>query len=329
MDRNSSIVQQVVTIYAHNASLHNLEMKVKFAVEQGHDGGGLRRELVGCFWDELASKHMEGSREKVPIVGPQGVDYYQVGRFVSHAYILTGFFPVYLSRVFSKALTCGIESVTDDDLLSSFYNFVEPFEGDALRQCATGCDNSMFQHVVIPLLSRFQYNSIPNPQDVQALLPKIAKFALLIKPHFALSEIRRGMQDAHPSFWGMCNNPTLIVSLYDLLQPTTERVLAMVSEPQFNTMSKQTVFDYLRRFIQSLSTDDLGKFLRFTTGFSVCGPGSIKLVFNSVQGFQRRPTADTCTPSLSLSVTYSSYNDFSAEFHSLLGSSHLWFFDSI
>lgn len=55
-------------------------MKVKFVAEQGHDGGGLRRELVGSFWDELSCKHMEGSKEKVPILGPaRGIDYYHVG----------------------------------------------------------------------------------------------------------------------------------------------------------------------------------------------------------------------------------------------------------
>ena len=123
IDRSSSIVQYALTAYALNSPLYNLEMKVRFVAEQGHDGGGLQRELVGCFWDELACKHMESSREKVPILRPaQGIDYYHVGRFISHTYVLTGYFPICLTHVLSKALTCGIDSATDDDLLSSFYN---------------------------------------------------------------------------------------------------------------------------------------------------------------------------------------------------------------
>ena len=83
VDRGGSISQQLVVTYAQNASLHNLEMKIKFSVQQDQDEGGLRRELVCCFWDELAYKHMEGSTEKVPILGPgQGIEYYHVGRFV-------------------------------------------------------------------------------------------------------------------------------------------------------------------------------------------------------------------------------------------------------
>ena len=42
VDRSCSIVDQVLSAYAQNASLHNLEMKVKFTGEQGHDGGELR-----------------------------------------------------------------------------------------------------------------------------------------------------------------------------------------------------------------------------------------------------------------------------------------------
>ena len=223
-----------------------------------------------------------------------------------------------------------INSIADDDLVSSFYNFVDTFEADALRNCAAGCNStSSFQQVVIPLLSRLQYNSIPEPVDVAALLPKVAKFALLVKPHFALSEICRGMNEAHPSFWGRCSNPTLMCSIYEMLVPTSERVLAMVSEPEFQTSGQQRVFDYLRRFIQSLSTDELGKFLRFTTGYSICGPIRLIISFNTVQGFQRRPTANTCTPSLCFSVAYLSYSDFHTEFLALLNSSHLWHFDSI
>ena len=259
------------------------------------------------------------SREKVPILGPgQGIDYYQVGRFISHSYILTGYFPICLSRVFTEALTCGESTITDDELLSSFYNFVDSFEADTLQRCVSaGCDEGTFQQVVIPLLSRYHYNSISIQSEVKGIMLNLARFALLEKPYYALSEIRRGMHEAHPSFWVRCNKPSLVTSLYDILTPTTERVLAMVEEPDFHTMSQERVFNYLRRFIRSLSSDDLGKFLRFTTGYSVCGPVHLSVEFNSVQGFERRPTVNTCTPSLTLSVVYFSYNDFNVEFRSL------------
>ena len=60
IQREASIVQQVLQAYINNPTLHDLEMKVKFVVERGQDGGGLRRELVGCFWDEFSQKFIIG-----------------------------------------------------------------------------------------------------------------------------------------------------------------------------------------------------------------------------------------------------------------------------
>ena len=96
INRNSSIVQQILTAYACN-SLHSLEMKVKFVSELGHDGGGLWRELVGCFWDEFACKHMEGSVEKSPIVGlAHEIITILVDLSHTHIFLLATFLSVFL-----------------------------------------------------------------------------------------------------------------------------------------------------------------------------------------------------------------------------------------
>ena len=217
--------------------------------------------------------------------------------------------------------------MTDEDLLASFYNFVDPFEADTLRECMSG--SRINDSTVVPLLSRFNCNKIPTSNNVKSIIPEVARFALLVRPFFALSEIRRGMVDAHPSFWQKCKNPNLTQSLFELLIPTPEKVLSMIPEPECTTMGQQTVFDYLRRYIRSLSSEELGKLLRFITGYSVCGPIAIGIQFNNVQGFERRPTANTCSPSLTLPVAYSSYCDFVCEFNRILMNSHLWFFDSV
>ena len=105
IEQGWSVVNQVLTAYAANPTLHNMEMKVKFVSERGYNCG-LRRELVGCFWESVWREAMR----KVPVLTPlQNVNYSQVGRFVSHSYyyMLTGFFPICFSRVFAKVLTCG------------------------------------------------------------------------------------------------------------------------------------------------------------------------------------------------------------------------------
>ena len=69
------------------------------------------------WWGAFGRSLLEsGSSEKsTPL---QNVNYYQ---FVSHSYTLTGFFPIFFSCVFVKALTCGEECITDDELATSFF----------------------------------------------------------------------------------------------------------------------------------------------------------------------------------------------------------------
>ena len=64
-----------------------------------------------------------------------------------------------------------------------------------------------------------------------------------------------------------------------LYRQLTGQVLGMTCEPDFDTIGQQTVFDYLHRFIQSLSTDALGKLLRFVTGYSV---GHLRLALHLI-----------------------------------------------
>ena len=90
---------------------------------------------MGCFWEEFAGKCMEGSSEKVPVFTPlRNVNCFQVGRFVSHSYMLTGFFPICFSCMFAMTLTCGEECVTDNELVTSFFNFIDSFEAQPQQQ---------------------------------------------------------------------------------------------------------------------------------------------------------------------------------------------------
>ena len=129
-----------------------------------------------------------------------------------------------------------------------------------VRQCTPGSISSevdcRFQNTLIPLLSRFNCSSVPQPCYVKSVIPTVATFALLVKPFFALREISCGMNTTHPEFWVKCKNPNLTNSMYELLFPTNDRVLEMISEPSFHTMGQEMVFDFLWWFIPSLSCNE-------------------------------------------------------------------------
>ncbi len=94
--------------------------------------------------------------------------------------------------------------------------------------------------------------------------------------------------------------------------------------------SSKPLTTYLRRFINQLSTENLGKFLQFVTGTPQCALQHVKIVFNSTgESFARRPVASTCSMSLNLPTSYNSFSIFSAEFQSILDNMQMWAFDAI
>lgn len=321
------VFQAVLDAYVLDADLHQMEIKVSFKGERGYDTGGLKRELIDCFWDEFALK-MDGRSHKVPRVNPSnGHDFLNIGRFISHSYIATGFFPLTLSPLCTKVILCGEDSVTNEELIAGFHGFVDDFESQALHDVRTNPD--AMQNVIVPMLSRFQVYAVPTVETLPTLVLNAARFVFVHRSYYALIQIRKGLMAAHPKFWSRCTKPELVNRLYGVLAPTTTLVWGMIEEPSFRTPSQEQVFDHLRRFIHSLSVEMLKKFLRFVTGMSVCSHKPIKIAFNSEEGFKQRPIGHTCGTTLELPVTYEGFEPFCEAFTNILKNSQWWFFDSI
>ena len=62
---------------------------------------------------------LEKKTEKVPVVRPSTASrFFQLGRILSHGYMLTGYFPVCLSRPFEVvALVCGPYTAIPDEAM--------------------------------------------------------------------------------------------------------------------------------------------------------------------------------------------------------------------
>ena len=325
----SNVVSCIIDAYASDQNLHWKEIKVHFNDERGIDMGGLRREVVNCFWDEF-ERVMDGSSAKVPPVIPSYLpQFYHIGRFVSHAYILTGYFPVNLSVVCAKILINGVDvPLSDGEIVSSFYDYIDDFERSALEKTGESLTSDLIARVITPMLSRFYVSAVATRENLSKLVTQAARYALIAKPFYALSEMRRGMLSSHPTLWNRCTGNTLLVdAMYEMLHPTTTRVWEMIAEPDFKNQSEEAVYDFLRRFVYSLVPQVLVRFLSFITGFSVCSNKKIKVLFNSMEGFERRPRANTCTMTLHLPISYESYTTSSDEFTSVINNRNMWFFD--
>ena len=77
---------------------------------------------------------------------------------------------------------------------------------------------------------------------------------------------------------------------------------------------ERRVCSYLTTMIGNIQVSE---FLRFVTGASVCIVPKIKVDFNALSGFDRRPIAHTCDCVLELPTSYTSYEDFRGEFKAI------------
>lgn len=105
-------------------------------------------------------------------------------------------------------------------------------------------------------------------------------------------------------------------------------MLKILSKPDIINKAEGRILSYLT-FIGNMKCDELRSFLRFVTGSSVMVSEDIKISFNAISGFARRPISHTCDFGLELSIDYSTYPEFEQEFSMVLCSEYAWIMDSV
>ena len=103
-----------------------------------------RSNVVSCIIDAYAS---DQNLHYLP-------QFYHIGRFVSHAYILTGYFPINLSLVCAKILINGVDvPLSDGEIVSSFYDYIDDFERSALEKTGESLTSDLIARVITPMFT--------------------------------------------------------------------------------------------------------------------------------------------------------------------------------
>ena len=132
------------------------------------------------------------------------------------------------------------------------------------------------------------------------LITDIAKYFFVRKPAAAITEIRSGKPQCYSQFWNRISVGEFY-AIYTALQCSPSKVLDM-------------------------QCDEARDFLRFVTGSSC---NVIAVTFCASDGLARRPIGHTCTCTLELSTSYSSFLEFVSEFRSVLCNELAWKMDAI
>lgn len=105
--------------------------------------------------------------------------------------------------------------------------------------------------------------------------------------------------------------------LYSSILPTNVKVISLLKATPLTAAEGETLA-HLKRFIRGLDESKLATFLRFTTASDVLVTDTLTISFTNNEGFQRRPVAHTCSYTLELPSTYSSFCEFREEFMAVL-----------
>lgn len=99
-----------------------------------------------------------------------------------------------------------------------------------------------------------------------------------------------------------------IAELVDLLNRAIQTkkkaidLLEVIPQPQNN--AQRDAISYFKRYLRGLDNERLKKVLRFLKGANTICVDKIKVTFTRLDGFERRPIAHTCAPSLKLPSPY-------------------------
>ena len=309
-------------------------MRISFKGELAIDTGGVFREMISVFWEVAYAKCCDGDNLLIPLIHP-GSDasiFNTLGKVLSHGYLQCGFLPLRIAFPTLAAMLLGTSvRIPNSFLVSSFIESLNSYEQSIVK---VGLESKKvfppgIHTKLVAIISRFGGRELPNPSNLKEILVQLAKYQFLIKPLPATMAINSGIPDTEQPFW---QSKTLadIYILYISMSATSEKVIAIVEEPESMNSIEQRIFTYLIQMIGNMKPEEVVTFLRFVSGSSVCLDKKITVSFNDLSGLSRRPIAHTCDCMLELPLSYISYRDFTTEFRSVLSDTQFtWYMNAI
>ena len=311
-----NLYSEVLDLYRAGRIVEECPMFIKFKDEAAIDAGGVQRDMLSGFWEEAYKKLFEGSSILTPMIHPQ-IDltvFPILGRILSHGYLAAGFLPVRIALPTLLAILLGPPvEIGNDVLTDALLDFITFDERKLIKEALTLKNVTSFSpkmtQDLLGILTNFGCCLPPEPGTLATMIEQVAKYEFVTKPAAGIGLINAGIPKKHQDFWSRLSAKG-IKKLYDNLTISSQRVLSLLSFPNFCTAQEERVGGYLRTLVGRVSPEELRRLMRFITGSSVCSEKSIRVAFNGLTGLARRPIAHTCDSTLELPIAYNNYSDF-------------------
>ena len=330
--RRSNLYDDVLTLFNDERLTTQWPIHVTFCNERAIDFGGVGRDMISGFWEEVYEKLFDGCQLLTPVCHAQSDTTILplIGRIISYGYLCYGILPIRIAFPTLASILLGPNIVVPDEILvNTFSGYITSYESSVLNQAMhySGTFSENFKMKLLNIFSRFGCRQLQE-NKIKELVVQAARFEFLTKPFAQISLMHSGISPLHTKFW---NKFVLncLHTLYISLVASTEKILQVLKCEPMNE-NENRVFGYLQQFIGDMKPDVLRKFLRYTTGSSVCVVKFITITFNSLTGIARRPISHTCDCMLELPSTYGTYLQFVTEFEGILAQPESeWVMDAV
>ncbi|PFX13954.1 hypothetical protein AWC38_SpisGene21927 [Stylophora pistillata] len=265
-----------------------------------------------------------GEIERVPYIRHDfnRIMFEAVAKIIVKGYKDCQYFPVKISKSFLVACLFGEESVTDVMLMSSFQNYVSRSEADAIGKCL----NQSIEPNDDELLEfhyTFDCKRRVTNDNIREVVTEFAHKEILMKPQYAADCWKEIVSSLKIYFTDVSS----FLLLYDSIIPTNSKVISLFTAAPVTAAESETL-GHLKRFVRGLDEAKLATFLRYTTASDVLVTDIITISFTNQEGLQRRPVAHTCSFTLEMPSTYSSFCELRQEFMAILNSD-VWEIDIV
>lgn len=274
------------------------------------------------FWDEIFDLCFEGDREKIPLCSsdmPEDI-FLILGRVMYHGLILQNYWPVRFSQACCSIIITN--TVSDKQLAESFQNVLSDGQKNVVAAAKAEIRSgvAIFDLTTQVNLCRTlrSYGNItkPEPSTLNECLMKLAKFSLIQRPYWCLSQIRSGLQTVHGNLFQNVEEKDVFM-FYSALTPSAlslfDKIVYLFStcdeDPELEIEEKRVKI-YLENLIMSFHSSKLSKLLLRWCQTDCLNSTHVYVRFAKSSVCQR-PIFDADVSTMTLSSVYTSQEEFS------------------
>lgn len=270
------------------------------------EGIGADRDVYTATWREILDGLCVGNQERVPFVRHDLYleEWDSIAKILVKGFRDTGYFPIQLSPAFISHCIYG--EVSNDQLISSFLNFLTPMESSVVNKALKGANADFYEEEdFLDILDQFKCKTRVTSLNVYGVILELARQELIQRPFLMLCSWKQVLSNlvVYPEF----TSEAELRKFYRQIEPTNKKILKLLESSPKNEAERDS-YSFLKQFIKGLDMENLKRFLRFCTGADVILVNKITVAFPIAASSRSRiPVARTCGPVLEMCSTYNSF----------------------